>query len=211
MMGISYESSSEVFMKKSRRLAINAMLATLILVFTLIPIPSPIVSTALLPLIPVLVGAQTEGYKTAGFLGFFFGLISLISAFVVPTPLSPAFYNPLVSIFPRICVGLMSCATFKLMERLWKDRGHKLLRQSTCSIIASIMGVVTNTALVLAMIWAFYHGKTFGSTAITPEFMMGLVGINFVIEVVGSAILVPPIVIAVNNFNNANRKTHIGE
>ena len=59
------------------------------------------------------------------------------------------------------------------------------------------MGVGTNTAAVLGMIWLLYGGKTVGDSAITPEFMMGMISINFVIEIIAFTLLTPPVVYAV--------------
>ena len=55
------------------------------------------------------------------------------------------------------------------------------------------------------MIWLLYKGKTVGDSAITPEFMMGLISLNFVIEVIVMTALTPPIVYAIRKQQEKNR------
>lgn len=109
-------------MRRSRMLAIDAILATLIVIFTIVPISIGPIRLAFLMLLPVLVACQIEGLLTSLFAGAFLGIMSLISALVMPTPLSGLFYNPLVGIFPRIMIALISWWSFKLISMLMKDR-----------------------------------------------------------------------------------------
>lgn len=62
---------------------------------------------------------------------------------------------------------------------------------------ACLAGVLTNTGLVLGMMWALYGGKNVGDTLISPEFMTAMISINFVIEIVLFPLVTPPVVLAV--------------
>lgn len=62
---------------------------------------------------------------------------------------------------------------------------------------SSALGVVTNTAFVLGMIWLVYGGREVGSAYVSPEFVMGMVSLNFVIEVIVFPLLSPPVAYAV--------------
>ena len=208
-------------MKKSHRIALLAFELALIVIFSLMPISFGSASLAL-TLLPVLVIALTQDFKTAVLGGLIMGLTSLIGAFTVGAA------NPLVSVLPRICVPAAAWAIDKGLtalcakafaaaerKRAGKDvpepgeesasdeRRAALLSKKTKAVravadgLASLLGVCTNTAFVLGMIWLLYGGKTVGDSAITPEFMSALVSVNFVIEAVVMTVLTPPIVYAI--------------
>lgn len=73
--------------------------------------------------IPVLIAAFIEGPVVGGFVGLIFGLSSLFSAITRPTPISFVFYNPLISILPRIALGIISYYIYKFLKRF---RGGQL-------------------------------------------------------------------------------------
>lgn len=185
-------------MRRSKIIAINAILAALILIFSLIPLVPIGVNLAVLTLIPVFIAGQIAGIKSAVFAGFFLGIISLISSFIMPTPIAPLFRNPIISVLPRIMVGIVSWLVYGGMTKIMKKTRLKpALSHTISSTVSAGLAVVTNTGLVLAMIWAFYNGQTVGDTAITAEFMMTLVSVNFVIELIGGMLITPPISLAV--------------
>lgn len=224
-------------MKKSHRIALLAFELALIVIFSLLPINLGAASLAL-TLLPVLVIALTQDFKTSVLGGLIMGLTSLIGAFTVGAAslTAPLFRNPLVSVFPRICVPAVAWAVNRglnaLSVRIGQARAKKagteeravpdaegeapsdpattaeaaeskrknaLERTRTIVIdaVSAALGVCANTALVLGMIWLFYKGKTVGDSAITPEFMAGLVSLNFVIEVIVMTVATPPIAYAI--------------
>lgn len=185
-------------MRRSRMLAIDAILATLIVIFTIVPISIGPIRLAFLMLLPVLVACQIEGLLTSLFAGAFLGIMSLISALVMPTPLSGLFYNPLVSIFPRIMIALISWWSFKLISMLMNKLvpNKPKLSFTVSATLSAVLGVVTNTGLVVAMVWAFFNGKVVGGMLIDGVFVTSLISINFVIELIACAIIVPPVVYA---------------
>lgn len=236
-------------MKKSHRIALLAFELALIVIFSLLPINLGAASLAL-TLLPVLVIALTQDFKTSVLGGLIMGLTSLIGAFTVGAAglTAPLFRNPLVSVLPRICVpavawavnkGLKSLAARIKTGRAPDSRGTEnaacggveaaegerancaaadadsvnakrkaaLERTRTVVIdaISAALGVCTNTALVLGTIWLFYKGKTVGDSAITPEFMAGLVSLNFVIEVIVMTVATPPIAYAIRKQQEKNR------
>ena len=91
--------------------------------------------------VPVIIGAILEGPVVGMITGLIFGLFSLIQAAVAPTgPVDVFFVNPLISVLPRIIIGLVSWLVFVAF------RG-KMMTLST--ILAAIAGSLTNTLLVL--------------------------------------------------------------
>lgn len=206
-------------MRNSRTIAINAILFALTIVLTVITsaVPIPGVSIAFLMLLPVLVAAQVERISTAAFTGFVLGLSSLVCAFIFPNVMSPLFYNPLVSVLPRILIGIVSWTVFrytnvaidKIVDRKSKKKTYSTLTESIplkrkgakrftfVSAFSAMTGVITNTAFVLAMMWLFFRNKVVGEMLINAEFFTALLSLNFVIEIAVCAVLVPPIVYAV--------------
>lgn len=77
-----------------------------------------------------------------------------------------------------------------------KDELPRLLQALTDGV-ACLAGVLTNTGLVLGMMWALYGGKSVNDTLISPEFMTAMLSINFVIEVVLFPLITPPVIYAV--------------
>ena len=233
-----------VEMKKSHRIALLAFELALIVIFSLLPINLGAASLAL-TLLPVLVIALTQDFKTAVLGGLIMGLTSLIGAFTVGAAslTAPLFRNPLVSVLPRICVPAVAWAvnrgvnslTAKIQSQVkaktaekndFCENGSKEVGEEAGNVgaaqgkrnsaiertrgivvyaVSAALGVCANTALVLGMIWLLYKGKTVGDSAITPEFMAGLVSLNFVIEVIVMTIATPPIAYAIRKQQEKNR------
>ncbi|KAB3533811.1 ECF transporter S component [Alkaliphilus serpentinus] len=112
--------------------------------------------------IPVIIGAITAG----PFVGLFVGLIFGISSFLRATP--AFFADPLVSILPRIFIGLTAYGTYKL---------------SRSSILAAIVGTATNTIGVLTMIYVLGYLRPL-------SVVLGIAAVNGTAEVIISAIIV---------------------
>ncbi len=91
--------------------------------------------------VPVIIGAILEGPVVGMIIGLIFGIFSLVQAAVSPTgPVDVFFTNPLVSVLPRILIGL----TTWLVYRAFRDRWLPV-----AVISSSIAGSLTNTLLVL--------------------------------------------------------------
>lgn len=76
--------------------------------------------------IPVIIGAITAGPLVGGLVGLIFGLFSIFQAITNPTPVSFVFLNPLVSVLPRILIGLVTYYIYEGLKRLG-DKNTKLL------------------------------------------------------------------------------------
>jgi len=97
--------------------------------------------------VPVIIGAILEGPVVGMITGAIFGIYSLIKAAVAPAgPIDPFFTNPMVSVIPRILIGLMTWLAFKAFK-------GKL--DFAAVIVASIAGSLTNTILVLGSLALF--------------------------------------------------------
>lgn len=194
---------------RSQIITMNAVLCALVLTFVLFPIKIGILSLAVIPLVAVIIAAELFGFVNGMLMGLFFGLCSLLSAFIQPNVLSFAFYNPLVSIVPRVLIGLTAyfsaAGVHTLFLKIAEKRQKELLPPAKVTIdlfanaVGAVVGVVTNTAGVLGMILAFHFGKPIGSTgsAIGWEWLAGVIISNSILEVAVCAVVTPPIVFAV--------------
>ncbi|MCD1147276.1 ECF transporter S component [Peptoniphilus sp. KCTC 25270] len=68
--------------------------------------------------IPVIIGAILEGPIVGALVGLIFGLSSLFNAITRPTPISIVFYNPLISILPRILIGLIAYFIYRALRNV---------------------------------------------------------------------------------------------
>ena len=92
--------------------------------------------------IPVIIAGILEGPVVGGLVGLIFGFFSLFNAMTRPTPISFVFYNPLISIMPRILIGVVT----GLVYRVLKDKENNKLRLSMnifWTIVVIILGYMT--------------------------------------------------------------------
>lgn len=154
-----------------------------------------------LGLIPVLVAGQLRGVKTGVIVGGVFGLTSLILAVIyvasLPNSYARIIINPLVSVFPRIMVGLVSALVYKAFTR----RGERSrAKRYVFSAVSALLGVVTNTVLFLGMYAAFAYGRTFDDATIDFRWIItAVVAINTIIEAVAFPLITGGVVSAVES------------
>lgn len=127
----------------TERIVIAGVLAAITIILGFIPgvgfIPIPnTTGHATIEHIPTILGGVVAG----PIVGFISGLIFGIVSFVNPAA-APVFKDPLVSILPRIFIGLTAWGTFAGLVRINRD---------VAAAVAGFVGSVTNTILVLAMI-----------------------------------------------------------
>lgn len=102
--------------------------------------------------VPVIIGAVIEGPVVGGIIGLIFGLTSLWNAITQPVLLSPLFYNPLVSVLPRILIGISAYYVYQGVYKISK-------KVYASGFIAGVIGSLVNTAGVLGMIYILYADK----------------------------------------------------
>ena len=124
--------------------------------------------------VPVIIGALILGPRYGAWLGFVFGMTSLIRATLTPTVTSFVFspfitiggyrgnlWSIVIAVVPRICIGIAAYYAYHLAKRLFgKKRGGK-----TISFwIAGIAGSMTNTILVMNGIYLFF-GESYAAAS----------------------------------------------
>ncbi len=180
---------------KTSDIAVAAIFLSLILLFVFVPINIFGIDIAFIPLIAIFIAADVKGLGMGLFAGCSFGLASLSAAFLRPNPFSPMFYNPLVSVVPRIIIPIAVYFMFKLVKKLM-HKAPQEVSTFAASSASAIAGVLTNTTLVVSMMVAFNFGKTYGGTVIGKAFVLALLGGNFLIEIISCAIVTPILCVA---------------
>ncbi|WP_313151201.1 ECF transporter S component [Enterococcus sp.] len=181
---------------KTYRLVIRAILTAIIILQTMVPflgfIPIGITSLTIIH-ITVIVAAIVLGTKDGMFIGLVWGVFTMIRAFTSPTtPLDIAvFTNPIISVVPRVLVGLVAGLLFTIIYK-------KTKKVVAASIVAAIFGTITNTVLVLTLMGTLYTGlvaSTYGVDASALFVTLGGIAItNGISEVITAAILTPILV-----------------
>lgn len=107
-------------------------------------IPFPFASVTIMHL-PVILGAVLEGPLVGTIVGVIFGISSMLQAFLAPTsPGDLLFRDPLVSIFPRLFIGVVAWAVYRVAKRP--------LGEISALGLAGAAGTLTNSTLVLGML-----------------------------------------------------------
>lgn len=99
-----------------RKMAIIGVLAAISIMLSMTPlgfIPLGPVNATIMH-IPVIIGAVLEGPLVGITVGLIFGATSLFRALTMPTITSFALINPLVSILPRVLIGIVAYYVYKL-------------------------------------------------------------------------------------------------
>ena len=86
-------------------------------------------------------------------MGFLAGLSTLVIAYVAPLSAFDYFFqNPLVSILPRIFIGITPYLVYIGINKLLKFKGA----ENVSAIIAGAVGAITNTILVITALYIIY-------------------------------------------------------
>lgn len=184
---------------KSYRITIRAILMAFIFVQGMVPflgfIPIGFISLTIIH-ITVIVAAITLGTKDGMFVGLVWGLTTMIRAWTMPTtPLDTLiFTNPLVSVLPRILVGLVAGFVFSF---LYKKTKSTFLP----TIVAATLGTLTNTILVLGSMGLLYTAPVAAQYGTTANGLFAVLAVavltNGIPEVIGAVIITPMITKAI--------------
>ena len=179
---------------RTRQLTIVGMLSAITVILGLtgygfVPLP---MAKATIMHIPVIIGAVLEGPAVGVMVGLLFGLFSIFQNMIAPNILSFAFLNPLVSVLPRVLIGLTAYYCYKLVPV--KNEALKIG-------VGAALGSLTNTIGVLGMIYVLYAADFAAARGIDPATVFAVVsGIavtNGLPEAIISAIITVPVVIMV--------------
>ncbi len=148
-----------------------------------------------LTLVPIVVGAAIYGWKCGAWLGFVFGAAVLLTGdaaafFVVNAPGTIA-----TVLVKGAMAGLCAALVYHLLEKK---------NQTLAVIAAAVTAPVTNTGIFLLGCRLFFFdtvkewGEAFGFENTFVYMIVGLVGINFFIEL-GTNIVLNPVIVRIIN------------
>ena len=144
--------------------------------------------------LPVIIGAILEGPIVGMGVGLMFGLFSMYQAVTAPTVTSFIFLNPIISLLPRVLIGLVTYYVYKAIV-------NKLKKTNVSIGIAAVIGTLVNTVGVLGLTYVIYlerYAEAIGvSTNAVAATLFGVAVTNGVAEAIGSAILAIPVVMGV--------------
>ena len=145
--------------------------------------------------IPAIIGAVLEGPVVGAIVGGIFGITALVKAATSPQgPIDVFFVNPLISVLPRLLVGLAAWAVFKAF------RG-KLT--AVAAATAGVVGSLTNSVFVLGALVVF---------GAIPAAVAGAVFVaNSLIEAVGGAVLTMGVVAAWKGIESRSGKARLAD
>lgn len=103
--------------------------------------------------IPVIIGSIVEGPIVGALVGLIFGLFSIYQAITAPTPVSFVFLNPLVSVLPRVLIGITSYYTYKALSNLGQKNTFRLLNVIWVAITAYLAYGIYQNIVVFTSIW----------------------------------------------------------
>lgn len=152
--------------------------------------------------IPVIVGSIVMGPKKGAVLGGVFGLTSFINNTFNPTITSfvfTPFYamgdikggwpSVVVCFLPRILVGVIPYFVYRILSKMFKKQ-----KMALSLGIAGVIGSLTNTILVMNLIYVFfgdvYAEVNKAATKTVYGFILLLIGKNGIPEAIVAAIIV---------------------
>ena len=177
-----------------------ALVVALQVVSAMIPPIGGMVSITL-TLVPVVVGAILFGVQGGAVLGFAFGLIVLINCITALDPggnilwnINP-FFTALICLIKGIAAGLIPAllygAVTKNKETL--SGGKKYL----AALLAALSAPIVNTGLFVCGMFLLFKDTLYawaGGTGVVTYILVGLAGVNFLVEFLINIILTPAIV-----------------
>lgn len=168
---------------------------TVIMDYTIGVIPLPMVSATIVHIPAVITGMVVGPF--AGFIvGIAMGIESLIHAVTrPPSPLAPLFFNPIVSILPRMFIGVVAYYVYaglkKVLEK-WKAG------EPVSIFIGAAAGSLTNTVGVLSALYFVYAAQVeeILQTVTAKSFVVLVATTNGLAEMIVSGIISVPVVMA---------------
>lgn len=156
-------------LSKTQRMVMTGAMTAIIILMSAVPylgyIPLGFMNATIIH-VPVIIGAIILGPKSGAFLGLVFGLTSLIKNTLEPNLTSFVFspfysiggvggniWSLVICLVPRILIGIVAYYVFTFIRRLLKEKKSS---EIPACIGAGIAGSLTNTLLVMNMIYFFF-------------------------------------------------------
>lgn len=196
--------------KRTTRMVQMALFSAIIFLMALVPglgyIPLGVIRATIIH-VPVMIGAILLGPKKGAALGAIFGLTSLINNTFAPTITSFVF-SPFYSVgeihggvqsliicfLPRTLIGIAAYFVYQTIRKIWRNKKYA---GTIALTVAGIAGSMTNTLLVMNLIYIFFGESYAAVKGISYEVLYGtilaVIGTNGIPEAIVAAILVTAI------------------
>ena len=138
-----------------------------------------------LSLVPIALGAILYGPIIGGFLGLVCGVMVLIS----PSTISYFFsVSPVATVFTCLLKTTIAGVAAGFLYKLFSKKSDVV-----GSIVASITVPIINTGIFCVMCYFFFSVRLeeINPDNIVAALFLGMVGVNFIIEIISTIILVP--------------------
>lgn len=192
--------------KKTYQMVLTALFMAIIIVMAFVPYVgyiNLIVIKATLIHVPVIIGSIMLGPKKGGFLGFVFGCTSLINNTFNPSLLSFAFspfysfgeiggnfWSIVICFVPRILVGVLPYFVYVGIRKFFKEKSSG---DWIALPIAGIVGALTNTLLVMNLIYFCFCEEFATAKQIAMDMVysaiLGIIAANGIPEAIVAAVL----------------------
>lgn len=179
-------------MKKSQKTAIYGMFAAVIIILQLLSYFIKIGTFNLsLVLIPIVLGAHLYGIGAGAVFGAVFGAVVSVCCI---TGLDAGGFilisaSPLLTVLVCIGKGAAAGAVAGLVSKLFKGVNEHL-----AIVLAAIAAPIVNTGIFIGSLFLFFKDILYswaGDTNIVTYVLVGLIGTNFIIELIINIIAAP--------------------
>ena len=175
-----------------------ALVVVLQIISALIPPIAGMVSITL-TLIPVVVGGILLGKRSGAILGFSFGVIVLINCIAALDIGGNILWNSNPLFTAIICLVKGTAAGFvpAALYELVRGKGDNNGRVFAATLVAALSAPIINTGLFVLGMFLLFKETLYawaGGTNIVTYILLGLAGVNFLVEFTINIILSPAIV-----------------
>jgi uncharacterized membrane protein len=195
---------------KNLQMVLTALFTAIIIIMAFVPFLGYInlvLIKATIIHVPVIIGSIILGPKKGGFLGFVFGATSLINNTFNPSLLSFAFspfysiggiggnfWSIVICFVPRILVGIIPYFVYHAIKKLLRNKKGS---DFAALPVAAVAGALTNTLLVMNLIYFCFKDSFASVKGIAGEAVYGailtIIATNGIPEAIVAAILVTAI------------------
>lgn len=178
----------------TKRLVLLALLSAIVIVLQLLAIYTrplfPVFAISLV-LMPIVVGAGLIGPKAGAWLGLVFGLAVLLSGDAAAFMTIDAFGTIVVVLVKGMLAGFLSAVVYKLIaseNKIW------------AAVAAAVVCPLVNTGVFIIGVYIFFlpavseWGLAAGFENVTSFIFLGMVGFNFIMEMIINLVLCPSII-----------------
>lgn len=149
-------------------------------------------SIAVVMFLPTILTGIIKGPKAGWLMGTAVGIVIMIRAMTMPmSVLDPLFINPMVSVVPRMFIGLVAYWVYALIARDSKNTA----RIAAAGAVAGACAMITNTVLVMSALYIFYAEKIAELMGVGFKVLLiAILSSSAIIEAVTGAILTSAII-----------------